>query len=136
MILSKIKGDMALIIGLGIMVFSLGGLLYVYGQHHVLKEQHAELTEQRDSLLTKVAELETQKSEIEQANATNEATIKQLREDINKSQIIINQAATRTRTLQSTITRLQIEAAKGTDQDGQISPVLADTLKSLPGATK
>ena len=136
MLLSKFKGDIALFVGLGIMVFSLGGLAYVYGNHHVLKEQHETLTTERDNLLTKVAELETQKDEIQQANATNEATIKQLREDISKSQLLINQAATRTRTLQSTITRLQIEAAKGTDQDGEISPVLADTLKSLPGATK
>lgn len=136
MLFSKIKGDIALFVGLGIMVFSLGGLLYVYGKHHVLKEQHALLTTQHEELTAKVATLETEKSEILQTNATNEATIKQLREDISKGQLIINEAASRTRTLQSTITRLQIEAAKGTDQDGQISPVLADTLKSLPGATK
>lgn len=136
MLLSKLKGDLGLIIGLGAVIFSLGGLVYVFGKHHVLKEQHENLTLERDGLITKVATLQAEKADVLRTNATNEETIKTLRLDIGKAQVIVNQTAQRNRSLQSTITRLQIEAAKGTDQDGEISPILADTLKSLPGATK
>ena len=136
MLLSKFKGDIALFVGLGIMVFSLGGLAYVYGVHETLKKQHKALTEQNLALTKEVTNLKAEKKIILDANLENQSTINTLTADLLRSQKLINNTASRNRELQSTITSLRIEQAKGTQDDGEISPILLETLKSIPGATK
>lgn len=135
-IFKTIKADAILIVGLAIVIFSLGGLAYVYGKHAVLKSQHEQLTEINNQNLQIIADLQSEKSRLIDTNHTNTATIEQLTADLGKAQILINENAQRALQLQSRITRLQIESAKGTDQDGVISPIMVQTLQSIPGATK
>lgn len=133
---SKLKFDLGIIVGISLFLAASGGLAYVAGKHITLKEQHSALELKLEELNKQLGELKAEKDGLLQANATNQATITQLTSDIMKSQSLINQTSQRNLALQATITDLRISQAKGTADDGEISVILAETLRSIPGATK